>query len=283
LLIVIDMNDPIVLDLYRRLCVFEANPSENEVLFSDPDRGKQWVLCSLAHDLKLQYEYRLDERQAKVSKPRQAYSVDIEMNMGEMQMNQWMIEDLLSRLGDSALGGAEVRNPAASFDSLHFEEFTAPLPVTRADEASSEAVRYNSFSNTPGKDVSDPGVFYHSFSEEGYHEPLTTCPPSINRFTTSSTGRFASHSDRDQSQKLSSRKSSADIASKLSSKGLGFNSQLSTAATQVSASPGRRGPLSEEAIEKSKAIRDNGGACWRCRIFHKSVRYSLNPHNKGMS
>jgi hypothetical protein len=62
------MNDPIVLDFYRQLVIFQDNPTTPDIIFAAVDHLKQDILHSLARRLGLEYEYSLHQRQVRISR-----------------------------------------------------------------------------------------------------------------------------------------------------------------------------------------------------------------------
>ena len=66
------MNDPIVLDLYRQLVIFQDNLTTPDIIFRAVDHLKQDTLHALARRLGLEYEYSLRQRQVRISRPASA-------------------------------------------------------------------------------------------------------------------------------------------------------------------------------------------------------------------
>jgi hypothetical protein len=63
------MNNPEALNIYGELLLFREHSSLPDLLFDDPSYWKQAALCTAAHSLNLEYEYRLSIRQARISRP----------------------------------------------------------------------------------------------------------------------------------------------------------------------------------------------------------------------
>jgi hypothetical protein len=68
LLSAVDINDPRVLPIYGQLFHFRETATELELFIHEPDRLQQVTLCTLAHNLDLQYEYCLRLRRARITR-----------------------------------------------------------------------------------------------------------------------------------------------------------------------------------------------------------------------
>jgi len=66
---ILDMNSEFTLELYSQILLFKNNRSQDVLVFPSPDKAKQQILQSLAHNLDLECEYALATRSLKISRP----------------------------------------------------------------------------------------------------------------------------------------------------------------------------------------------------------------------
>ena len=128
------MNDESNLGLYSELLLFKSDSTRPELLWNDPQYRLRSTLSSLAHKLDLEYEYSLNSRVARISRPilsnaQSPETCTLDYWNLEHQDNGSLPSGGISGL-DSHLSSFDARLPSSSFQAD--DQFNTQAPSAEA-------------------------------------------------------------------------------------------------------------------------------------------------------
>lgn len=282
------MNDPAVLGLYTQLFMFQQDTKRQEFVFCSPDYFMQDILHSLARTLGLEYEHSLRPPQVRISRPFHTRYLE-PGRLGNTQS-----QDTFHPTSGSNRTGMQIAQSISSIPGnleateVHPNE-NVSMGLDLMDtlgKAPGDLVSVSEWNPyfTEEKTLTSPltnGILCSDFSSMAENIPTAVPFPNQNLLEVNSKGQTASGENTPECPTDSWPSGIEHGIPRSASGGSTTAAPVSTDIQFIfeptptsgkSNHRGRRGPLSSSALTGSRAVKAQGGACWKCRILRKKVR-----------
>jgi hypothetical protein len=241
--------------VYTQLVQFQSDLFSEEKVFVDPDSSLQRTIHELAHRLRLEFEFSLLTRSARVTRPVLAnlYYATEDQVSPTFAINGPNTEDVINGLHDvtqTRKGSAAAEANVAERISL--STFTYPdSPPGQVGQESASIISVSDYSN--------------------YYGTIKTSPvPCLLADPISSTASTESIDFQSGVNNMSRKRSSSAVSTCSEYQEIVFDTRSGRSVCSTSAPSMRRGTMdsiSREAMKAVKAV----GACWRCKFLRKTV------------
>jgi hypothetical protein len=288
------MNDPTVLGLYMQLFMFQQDSTRNEFVFCSPNHFIQYTLHSLARMLGLEYEYSLRPSQVRISRPPHTRDSDagrlrdiqsqgtfhstsaperagIQITQSTSPISK-NLETTQIHPGEKASVRVALKDPFdkepvdLEWDSKWDSKWDSYLTEESIlDPRLPNGIRGNDFTSVIGN--ISPAV---PFLNQNYLEVSAQSQTATGKHTPEgSTDSWPSSLEHEVSTSLRGGTTAVPVSADI-------QFIFEPTPTSGKSNPrGRQGPLNSSALTQSRAVKVQGGACWKCRILRKKVRFKL--------